>query len=135
VCVCVCVCPSVRMATHPKKLSTLSGQIAWPLYLTMEILDENNDMGMILHFDLVSETEIATLALAFFSSRSPVHEKPPSLSHCTCTVRTDGRVICFCCLQSQNTRTCGTAGFQHDAAVLCRNRSHAAMLYVTAFVT
>jgi len=30
----------------------------------------NNDMGMILHFDLVSETEIATLALAFFSSRS-----------------------------------------------------------------
>jgi len=30
----------------------------------------NKDMGMISHFDLVSETEIAALALAFFSSRS-----------------------------------------------------------------
>jgi len=76
------------------------------------------NMGMILHFDLVSETEIATLALAFYSSRSQ-HENPPSLSHCTCTVRTDGWVICFCCLQSQNTRTCGTAEFQHHAPVLC----------------
>jgi hypothetical protein len=45
---------------------------------------------MILHFDLVSETEIAALALAFFSSRSQRRTK--NLPRCRPVLTPSGRM-------------------------------------------
>jgi len=131
----ICVCLSVCMATLPKTFD-LQRSNSWALCLTMEILDEKFRYGDDFTFwPRIGDRNRNTGISIFLVTQPAVHEKPPSLSHCTCTVRTDGQVICFCCLQSQNTRTCGTAEFQHHAPVLCRNLSHAVTFYVTAFVT